>query len=82
MARGRMGDPVQEVEELAERIEYLIEEELPESALDKAPDFFEGVREKAAAICETVVTKQHATPKQVQAMRNMLEAVEAWNHED
>jgi len=69
---------VHEVEQLASRIVELIDEELPESALEKAPDFFESVKEKTLAINETVATTNRATSGQVRALKNMLGAVEAW----
>lgn len=56
----------------------LIDDEVPEYALDKAPDFFESIREQASDMSETIERTQEVTEKQVTAIRNWREGVEKW----
>ena len=64
--------------ELCDEILRMIEEDVPERAHDKAPDFFEGVEEKVKSISETIEQSGQATDRQIAALENMQAAVSKW----
>lgn len=64
--------------DLGEEILALIEDDVPEWALDKAPDFFEGVQEKTESILEVIRNSGKRTDRQLEALENMLAGVKKW----
>ena len=62
------------------QIAELIEELEDEGVVDRAPDFFESVKEKITGIQETVDNSQHVTKAQQDALNNMESGVRRWIH--
>ena len=58
----------------------LIDEDVPESAHDKAGEFFESVREGAVEMQETLEETQEVTPAQRSALENWEAGVRKWIH--
>lgn len=73
-----MAEDWEDAIEQCQEIIRLIDEDVSERALDKASDFFEGVREKVADIEETITEHQHVTARQQQALDNMESGVRRW----
>jgi hypothetical protein len=69
---------VREVLDQAEEILRLCDEEMPEAGYDYA----ESVAEQTEAIMATIQKSNRVTPRQAQAIANMLAGVEAWIHHD
>lgn len=61
---------VKEALEACGRIIELIDDEVPEWARDKAPEFFEDVREKVVSVEETITVTADVTPAQSRAIEN------------
>jgi hypothetical protein len=59
-------------------IATLIDEEVPDSAWDKAADFFESVKEGLLSMEETIRETDAVTPKQERAIKNWDESVRKW----
>lgn len=55
-------------------------DDLPDRTTAKNPTFFEGVKEKAADIAESVRRAKTATGGQIGALENMLAGVKKWDH--
>jgi hypothetical protein len=70
----------EEAIELAEEIVTLIDEDVPGSAMDKAGDFFEDVREKVVEVQATIEERDHVTTAQANALENWKAGVEKWIH--
>ena len=70
-----------EAMKIGKQIKELIDT-LPEATKEKAPTFFSDVRAKAVDIRKTVRKRETASDKQIQALENMLAAVEKWDHGD
>jgi hypothetical protein len=66
--------------EQCDRIADTIGELEDEGTVDKAPDFFESVKEKVTDIQETIDKRQQVTEKQQKALDNMEDAVNKWVH--
>ena len=56
----------------------LIDNEVPDWALDKCAEFFESVREKAVDIGESIAKRKSVTPRQAKALDNMESGVRRW----
>lgn len=67
-----------EADELCDEIIDMIEEDLPEGAYDKAPDFFEGVLEKTRSMQRSIQDRHSVTQPMVNALENMKEKVGNW----
>ena len=69
----------EEADELCDEIVEMIDSEIDDEKKEgPAADFFESVREKAAAIQETVTRTRRATEGQITALENMKAGVESW----
>lgn len=64
--------------ELSEEIVRLIDEDVPEWAWDKAPEFFEDIRQKAVDVGETITQTQRVSEKQASALENWEGGVRKW----
>jgi vacuolar-type H+-ATPase subunit H len=64
--------------EAAEETARLIDEDVPDGAKDKNPEFFETVREKSLSIAETIRTRGTVSDKQREALDNMQAGVKKW----
>jgi vacuolar-type H+-ATPase subunit H len=62
----------------ADTIIETIDDVLPHDIYSKAPEFFEGVRERAYSMREWIREHERATPKQIKALDNMDASVRAW----
>ena len=70
-----------DVEEAIEAISDLIDridDDVPEWAWDKAPEFFEDVKENATEVSATIEETQNVTPEQERAIRNWTDGVNKW----
>ena len=56
----------------------LIDDEVPEWALDKAPEFFEDVKEKVISVEEKITLTGSVTPAQSRAIENWEAGVRKW----
>ena len=61
-----------------ETITELIDNEIPEWAWDKSPEFFEGICERVGSISEWVEEKEHITQKMADSLDNMERGVRKW----
>jgi hypothetical protein len=68
----------EEANALCDEIVEMIDDEVPESAKEKAEEFFDGVRERTISIQEWIATNKKATDKQVTALQNMKQSVQKW----
>jgi len=69
---------VQEAEALVEEIADLIDNEVPDGAFRRMPDYFESVRSKALDIGDSVESYGSATEAQIEALENMRDGVKKW----
>lgn len=53
---------------------------LPERALEKGDDFFNGVKKRARGIADTIRQTNRVTPAQHSSLDNMLAGVRKWEH--
>ncbi len=67
-------EAIQAISDLIDRIE----EDVPEWAWDKAPDFFEDVKEQATEVSATIEETQNVTSAQERAIHNWAEGVGKW----
>lgn len=63
---------------LGERTIEMIDEEVPAHALEKAPDFFEDIREKTQQVLETIEQRQSVSPNQAKALQGWQNGVAKW----
>ncbi|MCI0421503.1 MAG: hypothetical protein L0312_20140 [Acidobacteria bacterium] len=84
--RSRAGDSqdpdVREALEQVQRITGLIEDDVPDWAKDKAPDFFEDVAEKVRSVGETIERMDSVTDGQRRALNNWESGVRRWIRDD
>ena len=66
--------------ELADEIIEMIEDDLPEDAYSRAPEFFDSVLERTKGIRETIECAEDVTPGQAEALENMHADVKRWLH--
>jgi len=69
---------VQEAETLVEEICDLIDNDVPDGAFRRMPDYFEDVRSKALDIGDSVTSYGSATDRQIEALENMKAGVKKW----
>lgn len=56
----------------------LIDEDVPDWALTKAPEFFEDIREKVHSVMESISRQTSPTPRQCDALEGWRGGVERW----
>lgn len=66
--------------ELGEEIIEMIDDEVPDSAKDRAGDFFEDVATRVRDVMETIERTGRVTPKQAEALENWRRGVAKWIH--
>lgn len=67
-------DALKEISSLCDRID----EDVPDYAWDKAPEFFESIKEQATDMSETIEKSDRVTEAQMSAIRNWREGVDKW----
>ena len=67
-----------EASQQCDTIAELIDDDVPEAALDKAPEFFEDVREKVIEVQETIQESGTVTEAQQTALDNWEAGVRRW----
>lgn len=55
-----------------------IDEEVPEWAIERAPEFFEDVREKVASVVERIEREQAVSERQLAALDGWESGVRKW----
>lgn len=73
-----MSDEVSEALEQVARIVEMIDDEVPESARDRAPEFFDDVRRKVVDVGETIEARGRVTDKQRSALDGWERGVAGW----
>lgn len=61
-----------------ETILNLIDEDVPEWAWDKSPDFFEKIQERVRSMSDWIEDHEHVTEKMADALDNMEAGVRKW----
>jgi hypothetical protein len=64
--------------EHAEETIRLIDEDVPEWAANKAPEFFEDIRSKLLSVLESLRGQTNPTPRQCDALEGWRSGVEKW----
>jgi len=66
------------------KLERLIDaiDNLDDEILEKSPQYFESIRDKAAGILETIETTLRVTQGQQKAVDNIIEGFNKWMHDD
>lgn len=68
--------------EFCEEIVELIDDEIPDYAWKKAPEFFEDVRDKVVDVQETIERTGQVSEGQERALNNWKDGVSRWIHDD
>lgn len=63
---------------LGERTIEMIDEEVPAHALERAPEFFEDIRDKTQQVLETIEQRQSVSPNQAKALQGWQNGVAKW----
>lgn len=68
--------------ELCEEIVALIDDEIPDYAWNKAPEFFEDVRDGVMEVQGTIERTGRVSEGQEKALNNWKDGVSRWIHDD
>ena len=75
---GRALRSVADLTALGERTIEMIDEEVPAHALERAPEFFEDIRDKTQQVLETIEQRQSVSPNQARALQGWQNGVAKW----